>query len=553
MKYLTAFACLLSLAGLSVGSAADARTELQFTPMESRELNFARQAAATRDFAAAKRHYSTFSNSLERKLPSKDPDLFKLYINEAVLNSRAGDKAAALASLRSAELNLPDERNKPFSTGEVQEFARIGIDVFSRGTRNLPSSWGDITNFVVDMGKRGQLQVDGWFKSSPQQLENLFAAMSTQHNQWNSADGTQIKHIVICAHGGLVQEYNGLRSAARHRGWWLKNHIYPISLVWRSGFDESTESRWGFSMHIDSGTGQGKPILSDVDSVTLNTDAPSDVWEWVGRRAEFRNIWNEMKTNAEAVSSPLTAPWESINWSQPQTIDTNITGGTLLISRLKKYIADNPQSSVEIHLIGHSAGAILLNKFVARAKEASVPIKSVILLAPAIRVDKFEQEMLPNFDANGPKLYIFSLNDARETRDSCTAHVPVIGNVGYNRSLLYWVSKSFEHPGGNVSETPILGMEKFWDSPLSDGSSLRSRLNSIGAKLITSPNDADDHISDAFKHGGLFDETFTVNSVGRIVTGRKQIDGYYSFARQFDDRELQNNEEHANTLVELVR
>jgi pimeloyl-ACP methyl ester carboxylesterase len=89
-----------------------------------------------------------------------------------------------------------------------------------------------------------------------------------------------------------------------------------------------------------------------------------------------------------------------------------------LFQRLRKKIEEekkkNPNLSAEVTLVGHSMGTMLLNRLLTLAKP-DLPIKRVVYLAPASRIDDFEHYVLP-FLATHPSVdtWWFSLSRADE-------------------------------------------------------------------------------------------------------------------------------------------
>src|SRR3546814_422173 len=75
-------------------------------------------------------------------------------------------------------------------------------------------------------------------------------------------------------------------------------------------------------------------------------------------------------------------------------------------------------------------------------------VRTISLLAPAVRIDTFDKELGAAVASRGIRLLIANLTDAGERADSSCSP--------YGHSLLYLVSRSFE----DHEETPLLGMEK---------------------------------------------------------------------------------------------
>src|SRR5215203_1329942 len=158
-------------------------------------------------------------------------------------------------------------------------------------------------------------------------------------------------------------------------------------------------------------------------------------------------------------------------------------GASLTVLRLAEYVRQHQDEQVLVHLVGHSAGAIFHAALLQRLVEAGVPVASMALLAPALRVDDFETQVLGHLGSNGPvrRFAVFNLSDRRELDDACGA-----GDVDvYHKSLLYLVSRALEARPSSQNEMPLLGMERFFDRP-PDGGSLRRRIEARGGACVFS-------------------------------------------------------------------
>jgi hypothetical protein len=147
---------------------------------------------------------------------------------------------------------------------------------------------------------------------------------------------------------------------------------------------------------------------------------------------------------------------------------------------------------IRLHLVGHSAGSIVLAYLIDRLAGEEWEFASVTFMAPAIRVDTFAQRVRP-WIASGhvKRLREYHLADAAEKQDPTCRSI-----LGYGRSLLYLVSHSFE--GGR--EVPLLGMEKHFPADL-------ARNRSV--KVFTAPGVE----TASTTHGGFDDDDATIASV----------------------------------------
>ena len=157
---------------------------------------------------------------------------------------------------------------------------------------------------------------------------------------------------------------------------------------------------------------------------------------------------------------------------------------------------------MRLHLIGHSAGAIVHSLIVERLSKAGWRFETVNFMAPAVRTDSFIAEVVPCIKNGTIKAYNqFSLLDDIEQKDHTCEPI-----LGYSRSLLYLVSQSFEH--GQV--TPILGMQKYFNSQILP-------LNLPNVALIAAPGES----SQSTTHGGFDDDPTTMNKVISLITSTR--------------------------------
>jgi hypothetical protein len=118
--------------------------------------------------------------------------------------------------------------------------------------------------------------------------------------------------------------------------------------------------------------------------------------------------------------------------------------------------------------------------------------ESVTFMAPAITVERFSERVVPWMESRHVRRYRqYHLADAAELSDSTTRAL-----LGYGRSLLYLVSRSFEGHG----EAPVLGMQRHFPAAL-------ARRRDV--ELVVAPA-ADSAVT---THGGFDDDPATIRSV----------------------------------------
>lgn len=362
---------------------------------------------------------------------------------------------------------------------------------------------------VVNLANNGRLSQSGKFTSSPAQIEGILVEADRCHARW-SGDGDAPRRIVLYAHGGVVDEAAGLRLADGQVDWWLNNRVYPIFFVWQSG---PLETAAGFL--VDRLTqllpfgAPGFDLLENVDRLVERVSR-SKLW-W---------MWQEMRDNATGASGPLDEA--ELQWPPTSTAAieamAELPGGSLLADRLARYVTAHPET--EVHLVAHSAGTIFHTGMLRALGQAGVPITSLAFMGAALRADEFERQVQPLI---GKKKHVgqfanFVLSDARELDDTCQA-----GDLTfYNKSLLYLVARGFERPKADEpSEIPLVGMARFLERPLDDGTTLRERIEHAGGSVIIAPaNLPGVGASHAAGHGDFDDDASTMGSVLFQILGR---------------------------------
>src|SRR4029079_16290794 len=216
-------------------------------------------------------------------------------------------------------------------------------------------------------------------------------------------------------------------------GPWLEaNGIMPIFVVWQSGFMESAQDILKGALEK-----LGVPVSDDKGWLRNKINEIKDrAFEAFARDAGVKAIWENMKNRAEGASS----------------VDGGLNTAAVELQKALGQLNNNQKPA--IHLMGHSAGAIMLGHFLSAMERKSLTAGSIHLWAPASTVE-FATAKYGRAFANGvadPKAtFIDVLSDGNETGDPC---VPVL----YSKSLLYLVSRALEID----RKAPILGMQKAW-------------------------------------------------------------------------------------------
>ena len=295
--------------------------------------------------------------------------------------------------------------------------------------------------------------------------------------------------IVFYAHGGLVSESRGLAMAQRHIAWWRRNEVYPIYFLWETGFFQAIAE-------LLSRRTRG------VEARGFNIDP---ILEAAARLGRGPSIWGSMKASGEHASDGPTA-------------NDPIGGGAHYTARkLLAFCNANP-GRIELHAIGHSAGAGFQASFLTMARALGVPtFKSAHFMAPALRVDAFKDRLLGKLgaDAAAESLTLFTMKKDFELDDNC-AQI-------YRKSLLYLIFYALE----NERKTPLLGLEE----SIRDDAELLTLFGLHGAAesphaivWSPSPGDSGRSASRALAHGDFDDDPPTMNSIALRVLGKADAD-----------------------------
>lgn len=313
-------------------------------------------------------------------------------------------------------------------TNEHEELARRATLKMAGGKVALAASPvlrnREISPYIVNVGNNGQLSVSGDFRTTPDDVQALAGLhLERARKEWKLKPDERLD-ICFYAHGGLVGERDAAEVAARWIPRLYEQHIFPVFLMWETGFTDTL-----------------RHMIADAIGDRSGQRAGGGLERWWNTRLERALarpgtlFWNEMKENAERVSR--FDPGAGAD-AQP---------GAIQLYRHFKHHAQN--KNVRMHFIGHSAGSIVGAWLVQRMIADGLKLDSLQFLAPAVRRDLFESTVVPLLkDGSIGRYQHFALTDRAEEDD------PSCGP--YRRSLLCLVSEAFEGAAG----TPILGLER---------------------------------------------------------------------------------------------
>jgi hypothetical protein len=324
----------------------------------------------------------------------------------------------------------------------------------------------EISPFVIDMEKDGQLSHGGTFRTKRDDVEALVDFHFRQARQRWGLKATDPTDVAIYAHGGLTDEDGAARSAARWVPALYQRQIFPIFLMWET--------------NLLSALTKG---LSD-----LVQDLPEPTGRHVDQLVRFWNrrverlfaptgsrIWDEIKEHAERISRARSS-------------------GARILYDAARRAAWFGKTPVRLHLIAHSAGSIVHCHIADRLGRGGWTFESINFLAASASVELFQDTLVPGLRRGTVKrLNLYHLDDAAEEQDPTCKPL-----LNYNRSLLYLISEAFERG----RRTPILGMEKY----------VQARVAPLKLARIKAWN-APGPTSRSTTHGGFDEDRATMMSV----------------------------------------
>ena len=246
--------------------------------------------------------------------------------------------------------------------------------------------------------------------------------------------------IAVYVHGGLNSEDGAIRRVRCMGPWFVANGIHPIFVVWRTGVMEAIgqigqDEAKKFEEQVRSirARGFGEAIVETA------REAFDRAFEVAAEKFIGKAIWSQMKQNAA-----MAAAGEN---------------GIVRLVRALKGLGK------PVHLLGHSAGAIMIGHMLDAARAENAKYASCGLYAPACTLDFATQHFGSAFTGDGPlssgSLHLDILTDGAEVGDS----------VGpYGKSLLYLVSRALE----DIHKMPLLGLDIALQA---DGKGTKMELN----------------------------------------------------------------------------
>lgn len=343
----------------------------------------------------------------------------------------------------------------------------------------------------------GEFSDEGKWKTTRGDVDAIFDEHLEGAMAGAQAAGMPLR-IVIQAHGGLVNEAQGLAVAQKSVDWWSANKIYPLYFVWETGAFETIGQ---LLQRARQGAGRGMPREAIFDPVIQETV----------RALQGPRIWGGMKLSAQLASSSNILG---------ETGDGNqaVPGAAVYVARKLADFCRRHGEQVELHAVGHSAGAIFQAYFIPRVLQFGAgPFASVHLMAPAIRTDLFQATLARFLEPDVPgirQLTMYTMRKDYEINDTCAGI--------YGKSLLYLIHHALEPQ----RRTPILGLEECLraDRALAELFGLSGKPGRAEVVWSKTAAGMGRSASQATTHGDFDDDSATMGSIARRILGRGDAD-----------------------------
>ena len=331
-----------------------------------------------------------------------------------------------------ARLGVPTYLGEPLSAAKITAAA-------------YPSSKTQVVRHLrqhlVRIHPDGHLQSNDAYGTSVDDLDTIF-----EEDFPRATKSWKKKRLLLFAGGGLSSLGATVqRGAADYRATLLGQEIYPLVFVWRTGFWDTISAVLRRALNErqhDAVAGAGTDFM---------LDRLDDGLEPAAREQGGKLHWDDIKRTAARATALADG------------------GVRLTLDRVARLVRRDP--SVEVHLAGHSAGAILLapaaQLLTANGKITSGPMKgrkglgvtvqSCALWAPACTTDLFHRTYFDAIDDRRIRRFLMiTLTEQAEAADN-------VAGI-YGKSLLHLISSALEEQPrvpDDSDGTPIMGMTSF--------------------------------------------------------------------------------------------
>lgn len=345
-------------------------------------------------------------------------------------------------------------------------------------SRNPILAAHELAPFIINMENNGRLSRRGQFRTQPSDLDALLRIhLAEACRRWEIGPDGAVD-VAIYAHGGLTDE-EAAAGSARH---WVpklyEERIFPVFLMWETGAVKT---------------------LSNLIEDRLAPERERAAGTLRKLRERWKEWWNQ---RVESVARPLGRPlWGEMKQNALRIGTSPESGIRQLLALYRANARAYGLPALRLHLVGHSAGAILHSHLGATMAAEGFDLRTASLIAPAVRIDEFGHTLGKAALKAGTRMLVAHLSDAAERADpTCRP---------YGHSLLYLVSRAFE----DRRETPLLGLERHlvparatlpWGARMMAVASPASEITRLPSELVLDGSAS--RSTTAATHGSLDDD-----------------------------------------------
>ncbi len=392
-------------------------------------------------------------------------------------------KIAGAKRILNARKDTPDIRDRMYEPALIQLQPKIdnrgGTDILDQGREGACTGFGLAAVINLLNIKKRDLQL----KVSPRMLYE----MAKKHDEWPGED------------------YAGSSCRGAIQGW--KNMGVCSEADWRYSEDDPGELTIARAKAARSCTVGAyyrlRPEINDyhvamneVGAIYVSADVHSG---WFNPKAAGKNKLAVITPSSTAEGGHAFA---IVGYNSQGFIVQNSWGPKWGTKVIKAFVEALQGSHLQIHLAGHSTGAVLLGHLLNALDVLDLPdlIESCSLMAPACSIDFYQEHYVPRLKGQEksktkvklPTLSIFNLSEQLELDDNVA--------LVYRKSLLYLVSRALERK----IDKPLLGMQKY------------SKKLTKHPGLSMQYSDGKKGVTRSTSHGGFDNDVYTLNT---IMTG----------------------------------
>ena len=325
----------------------------------------------------------------------------------------------------------------PTLLGEPSSAAQITASAYPSSKTQVVRH---LRQHLVRIHPDGRLQSNDAYGTSVEDLDTIF-----EEDFPRATKSWKKKRLLLFAGGGLGSLSAAIqRGAADYRASLMGQEIYPLVFLWRTGLWDTISAvlrRALSARQPDSAVGAHTDFM---------IDRLDDGLEPTARQEGGKLHWDDIKRTALRATSLADG------------------GVRLTLDRVARLVQRDP--AVEVHLVGHSAGAILLAPAAQLLTSAGritsgpmkgrkgldVTVQSCALWAPACTTDLFHQAYFSAIEERRIRRFLMiTLTEQAEAADN-------VAGI-YGKSLLHLVSSALEDEPrvpDDSEGTPIMGMTK---------------------------------------------------------------------------------------------